>query len=416
MTNYQEFRKLFESFNLKYKGYDLNMMISRGLYDIATKPKKGFYRSSLRLLFNKFDVQQLDLKNENKSILFYQGIGYRKDENLWCDYIQEQIDADSKPFYSKDIDKGVSFHPRVILRVFFAVMRSLKNSGLTFWQKCDIYTRVMPYCNTIHDLESIDLGWVKKYVAMLYPLSLGALFTQYFKKKGVETIALADGIYFDYGEDAPYDAVNYDDFISDQLLFWGDYSRREYVKIGLNGESLKVGGYPKDEQLQSVKTPNTFKKCCVLLARTPFDDSNMLLLNVLKQYSNEIKFSLKLHPSNDVCVYSKFAENHGFAMVDKNLTLDVCIGKEVFDFAIAVNTTAYYEALIKGLPCLRFRDDSHFLMMEGYADDFHTSEEFQERLNSIKNMPTIDYQKAISQMLQDAIGFGINNYHELILR
>lgn len=414
MTTYQKFRELFEKFDLKYRGYSLNTPISRSLYDVVAKPRKGFYRSSLRSLFRKFDVKSLCEHRDSDTFLFYQGVGDRRDENQWCDFINEEIIDCSKVFYSKDIENASSFHPVTILSMFFKVLKSLKSTELTLWQKLDIFAHIMPYCNTIDDLESIEFSWVKKFVAMLYPLSLGSVLTQYFNKKGVETIALADGIYFDYGEDAPYDAVNYSDFISDKLLFWGDYSKREYEHIGITPNRLFVGGYPKPDVQQDMKNPNSFKKCCVLLARTPYDEANMELLEVLGQFTTEYQFFLKLHPSNKVATYQQIADKYGFEIVDKSLTMDECIGKDVFDFAIAVNTTAYYEALIKGLPCLRYRN-ARFLMMAGYEDDFNTPQDFKDRLESIKAMLVADYQTAIATMLKDAIGFGINNYRELIV-
>lgn len=44
-------------------------------------------------------------------------------------------------------------------------------------------------------------------------------------------------------------------------------------------------------------------------------------------------------------------------IIADELTVNDCLNKEAFDFAIAVNTTAYYEAYMRGLPCLRYLDE-----------------------------------------------------------
>lgn len=101
-------------------------------------------------------------------------------------------------------------------------------------------------------------------------------------------------------------------------------------------------------------------------------------------------------------------------MVEKAKTINDCLNPEAFDWAIAVNTTAYYESLMKGVPCFRFEDDIYQLPY-GYEDKFETVGQLSFMIDTLKSKDIDIYQKEIDAMLEYTMGIGINNYKEIIL-
>ena len=90
-------------------------------------------------------------------------------------------------------------------------------------------------------------------------------------------------------------------------------------------------------------------------------------------------------------------------IVSEELTINDCLNKEAFDFAIAVNTTAYYEAYMRGLPCLRYLDE-FFSLSKGCNDIFQTKEEFSSLMERIKATSMQDYQSEIDYILSYVMG------------
>lgn len=409
----KEFRTLCTALSFSYKGIILYPLISPILYNIASN-RINNRKLSYKVIFSKYDISQFVQKKSCDYILFTRGNGIRDNHNIWCDYYESNISDVTSSYDRKNFVKSFCFNPFLILYVWIKVFRSLKKTNLKLIDKYYIFSVLMPFCNTIKNIKDNQFKWVKKYVSFLYPIDMGALFTQYFKLKGIETIALADGAYYNYGENAPFDAVVYKDLISDKILLWGQYSVDEFKSMNIYGVEIKVGGFPQRGTICKLKNPNTYSKCCVLLARDSYKESNIKLLRILNSLTGQYEMSLKFHPLCVMDNYKDFIKNSGMKILDKSISLDECLGQEQFDFTIVVNSNSYYESLANGLPSLRFFDGS-FELMNGLDDVFTCEKELQLKLSSIKNMSVNAYQFQIDEMLQYTIGYGINNYRKYIV-
>ena len=80
-----------------------------------------------------------------------------------------------------------------------------------------------------------------------------------------------------------------------------------------------------------------------------------------------------------------------------------------------MNTTAYYESLILGLPCLRFADGC-FDMMAGADDIFTDSISFIKQIRAIESLDINTYSHVIHDVLEYSIGWGLNEYKRLLIR
>jgi hypothetical protein len=102
------------------------------------------------------------------------------------------------------------------------------------------------------------------------------------------------------------------------------------------------------------------------------------------------------------------------SIVDKSVTISECLNQENIEWAVSVNTTAYYEALMRGIPCLRFEDES-FQLPFGWSDIFSNMDDLITKINILKEMDDVKYQKEIDAVLKYVMGIGIDNYREIIL-
>jgi hypothetical protein len=163
-----------------------------------------------------------------------------------------------------------------------------------------------------------------------------------------------------------------------------------------------------------MKINNAFQKCILLLARSGFDNANQKLIEILSPLSFDYHFCLKLHPSCNYKKYAQLAQRYHMEIVSKDYTISDCLNQDEYDWAIAVNTTAYYEALMRGVACLRFVDDRYQLPF-GWKDKFCSREELESALATIKMMDSNEYQKGVDDILRYTMGVGIDNYKEILL-
>ena len=76
-------------------------------------------------------------------------------------------------------------------------------------------------------------------------LDLENLLTQFFKLRNIPTYSLQEGVYFIFKKNPPLDSVQYENFETDNLLCWGQFSIDEDVSYGISPRKLRLAGYPK---------------------------------------------------------------------------------------------------------------------------------------------------------------------------
>ena len=305
------------------------------------------------------------------------------------------------------------FHPFIIVKVLIFIFSS-QLSSVKFSDKIAISSKFVLYINSLLQIEKIDFSGIKKYLTQSSVLNYESLLTQFFNSKGVETISLTEAIYTIHHFNRPIDCLQYENFDSKKYLMWGQSSVDAFLEYGISKDRLFVAGYPKDNVQQNMKEHNSFKECMVLLSRELFHESNIKLLEILKHDSFAVNYHLKLHPGDNPSYYKKYVSQYNMSIVPTDKTINETLCKEQFDFSIAVNTNAYYEALMRGIPCMRFYDGT-FELPAGYDDIFQTVDEYFAKLSIIKKMCLSDnYQTKINEILRYCIGVGIDNYKTLI--
>ena len=395
--------------NFVYKDIKLNRVIAGSIWAAANG--KNSWKQWIRqaaLFLRCYDLSSIVL---DKWLFSTYGLYNRKDHQELYYNVITKLGDNVRSTNALHWSQKFVLHPFTIykaLRFFFS------KSSLNFSSRIGLAAQATFYCNLIDELDKLDFSKVKKYLCMANMLNVENLITQYMKCKNIPTFSLSEGVYFVFKKKQPFDATQYENFETDHLLVYGQYSKDEFVGYGISPDRLVVAGYPKKVETKPMKKDNPYKKCMVLMCRHAYHHSNMALMSILSNYTSEYHICLKLHPGDDFDFYNKYVKEHNMDIIPKALTVNECLNNKDYDFAIAVNTTAYYEALMRGLPCLRFADGT-FDIMHGYDDVFSDETSFESKLKSIAMLDSSEYQKEVDYTLRYAMGVGIDNYKAILV-
>ena len=411
MNKFEKYKQLKEQFDFVYKGIHLNRVLALSIWGLANKELRFSWKQYALALLS-IDVRRLKFDASRQTILSTFGRYNRKDHLELYKTVLARLDGMAS--YNNTFEWGwrPAFHPMLAWKIFCYVKKQLAQSSLTMGEKAKLAVLCLHYCNVIEELRCIQLKGVEKFLCQCSVLDLENLLTQYMKLRGIPTYSLQEGVYFIFKTNPPLDAVQYENFETDHLLCWGQYSADEDLSYGISKERLLVAGYPKKVVLEPLKQNTRMRNCMVLLARDSYRHTNMALLDILAS-SSQYRFCLKLHPSCDYSWYSQYAEAHSMNIVAKGKTINECLNKQEYDFAIAVNTTAYYEAWMRGLPCLRFADGS-FDLMSGLDDVFSSQKEFDKCMSYVMDTDIEKLQSHVDEMLRYVMGIGIDKYKEIL--
>jgi len=413
MNSFEKYRQLKSQFDFTYKGVHLNRVLVLNLWSLANGQFKLSWKEHALALLT-VDVSKINLPLGEQTILSTFGRYNRKDHLEIYQTVLNKLNGQASYNNTTEWTYKLTIHPRAIIKTYSYIKKKLSKSSLSLKDKLGLAVLCIHYCNTLEELQKINLSNVKKYLCQCSVLNLENLFTQFMKQRRIPTYSLQEGIYFIFKMNPPLDAIQYENFETDHLLCWGQFSIDEYSSYGISINRLLLAGYPKNIELQTLKDDNQYQKCMILLARDSFRETNNTLLKILSTLSSHYTFCLKLHPSCDYNYYSDFASLHQMSIIDKGKTINECLNKEEYDFCIAVNTTAYYESLMRGLPCLRFWDKTFDLTVGCIYDVFSTEKDFLESIKILKNKTHNEYQSEINKMLNYAIGIKCDNYRKIL--
>ena len=114
--------------------------------------------------------------------------------------------------------------------------------------------------------------------------------------------------------------------------------------------------------------------------------------------------------------YLEKSKKNNWHLVPRETTVFELLSEGEFGWSISVNTSAYYEAYIQYLPCLRYNNGTFENMVDVMKDNFSNLDELEERFSQIpfeKPKEFEEYCKLVDERLDYAIGINTNNYHFL---
>lgn len=219
------------------------------------------------------------------------------------------------------------------------------------------------------------------------------LLTQYFKEKGKKTITLQHGQYrcLEEGkEDSNIEA--YKNFLSDYIFVWGEKTKNELLKVGIEEKKIKVVGALKDFKSKKYAKKNKRVFTVILDGENNFN-SNINLIKRANEISNELKmkYQIRYHPMNKKRRYYKYIKKE-YYLQD---------GKEILssNFYILHMTSVFIELLANSQEMYIYDDEYQQEIFKISGITFSDLKSFKKIYKNSK----IDYKKIYGLFNRDDI-------------
>ncbi|AEI51015.1 hypothetical protein [Runella slithyformis] len=415
---YNVYMQMRQKLHIEYRGIDLTKVMAHDLGRVA------FNQNSTNLiweiLYSFFlTINFLMLKNSivhNKFVCIYS-----VDRTDYLDQIEQTFtDIESyeiwllNKFPSQKYFRGF----RIIKAIYFVLFR-LGIEKFTLSQILFISSRIVYYQNLTDQLHKTFNYYdcsEKVFVAFNSAYTIENLMTQFFNQKGCQTFSLSHSFFVNYKKFIPLDIINGQCITSKKILVWGESSKNDlYTNFGVSKDMIEVVGNPKYGK-KSIRIKNSFSKCIVILGRKIYEETNVEVINILKNFLKQepsIKFELKLHLSLDSSFYEKLCLDTNITVIDGKQSLTELFKYKGYDFSIVNNSTAYYEAMYYDLICFRYEpsENENFI---GLNDYFHNSISLSQKIMTFKTKNLEELNEQVNNLLGDTIGMGINRYKEVL--
>lgn len=403
-SNFINYKKIKQLFDYSYKGYNLQNIIP-GYLNFVFDGDKPSLQDVAKAFLKSYQILDLTkaIAIENPTLITYL---IRR-----TDY-KDLANETKKDYPHSQVVNLESLSNKKILPIGFTYIKHLmKSFGLIINKNIgsDIVTKLYYVALTVKILNQISLiekktdTKINQYICFNSAYREEALLTLYFNKRNIETISMQHGIFCNFKQRIPFDIINEDNFIANKLLCWGQYTI-DYLtqERQIKPDRLLLVGNPKYKHFEIEEVKQSFQKCLVLLGRGYYLATNNKLLELLTQYNktnnNNIVFYIKKHPFLPDEEHRHFANiKHRIIFLGKEHSTKEVLESDIVDFCIAVNTTAYYESLAMGKPCLRWTESENEDFY-GMDDKFDNIESFSSKLNKFKNMSPETLQSEIKQI------------------
>lgn len=409
-TFYNNYKTLKEKFDYNYKGYNLKYLVP-GYLNFVFDGITPTFRDALKSLYHSqksIDLRQV-IQTESSTIitLLINRIDYRRLTDATSNYYKNStvIDLSSLPTVKFSI-LNIFFWIFLFKSVRITFTRSI---GGSFIFKLTIVGILVKIFNQIQLLEKAKLSnQITRYICFNSSYKEESVLSQYFNKRNIETITLQHGIFCNFKRLIPFDYINFENIQAKKILAWGKATTDFFQDKNEDTSRIFTFGNPKYKNIRIDKIHQTFKHCLVLLGRGLYIDTNNKLLETLNQYNilnkNNIIFYIKKHPfllDEDHRQYANASQNIIF--LGREHSVEDILKSSLVDFSISVNTTAYYESLVLGKPCLRWTEAENEEFY-GMDDKFTSLKELSEKIEALK---TADQNKLLTEV-QDVIRYIFN--------
>lgn len=336
-----------------FEGYDIGKMMADNieLYRVFGIGKFAFFKMFIPYFIN--DILFPTTHNSN-SIISYLSITYsgRKDFLSICRKL-ECIDERIETIKEK---KKYSFNHYFFkdLKMLMNWMKVIKKADLP--KECNYFLlKRMEICfklkRIIEQCRYSDgiLGFISQYDAH----DTDNLIAQYMKVNHIPTITLQHGQFHssEYISEESYNlASQHFGFVSDYFFAWGDYSRDEALKDGIQESRIRSIGSLKTEVYENSNS-NTSENIfgVILNGRYGFED-NIILMEYSEQLSEEygIQFIIRPHPGLEQknfesknCIGISY-QNETITQLAKRCKFVICGNSTIVTEMIAIDEPVFF--------------------------------------------------------------------------
>lgn len=403
-TWYEDYKLIKEKFDYTYKGYNLKFLIPGYLgIDLSADVHVRDLFKAFYLAGKSIDLTQaISVKKKTLITYLIDRADYKELANVTKElYPNSEVVSLGKLPEKQFSPFSFTFIKHFWLSLFLVFSRSI---GANLKYKLYFWAYTLKLLNQISLVEKIKTTEVEKYICFNSAYREESLLTSYFNKRKIETITMQHGIFCDFKRTIPFDQINSENWIANKMLSWGQSTVDYLTKKGFDESRFIMMGNLKYRDLKINTIDQQFTKCLVLLGRELYIDTNNKLLATLQEYNkkhnNSIRFYIKKHP------FLQDETHKEYAAVDRNM---IFIGKEhsvgeilksdMVNFSIAVNTTAYYESLALGKPCLRWTEAENE-DFEGIDDKFDNIIELESQIEKLKTTDADTLKQSIENVIR----------------
>jgi hypothetical protein len=248
------------------------------------------------LLFKKY---KLSVKKNKKKVdfLFFKSL-HRSDYDLLFQHIKGQCYKDNtivESHISYGLDWGFVFEIKENIKYFYKINANSMIERLYLFFSFMFYTKIIKY------LKKYEFKYLVVFADMQ---PVDNLVSQYFHILQKKTITLQHGLFVDYSGHYNISSVSYKNVVSDYFLSWGEENKKLISRYNPLCKVLVCGNPIIEPHKMADEVDEIF--FTVFFDWDVFKKENNAILKIAYQVSNElnIKFHLRLHPSNDKSNYN----------------------------------------------------------------------------------------------------------------
>ncbi|HGJ5892273.1 MULTISPECIES: hypothetical protein [Arsenophonus] len=411
-NNFSKYKKIKNSLSYNYKNYPLSSIIAIDIASIVYKKIKFSFKDFIKII----SYRKIKVENPSNPTIFYSIGNYkRRDYYEILDYVMKESNGKLIDLSNYEYKYYINLHS--IFLSFYILFIKNRVIDLKWINKLHLFCHMVFCLNNIKALEKNQkkLNNIKSFCAFCSNLSGEAELDFFFKSRGIPTFTLQHGSYFLYSAPQPIDAIAYENLVADKLLCWGEYTKEQFEKYGIDKSRLLIAGYSKIHSPLKIKGSNEKLRILVLFSRKEFHLNNKKLFKLLKLIDQEYDIHYKLHPSLDRNEYKRLSEGSKIIAME-NKTIFELLTTSNYDCTITYNSTAYYDSYINNCISLRYKDQDSDAAISVIDDNSFTNlKELKEKLQMITELNNdVEFWNLVSQRLTYILGFNINNYHELL--
>lgn len=302
---------------------------------------------------------------------------------------------------------------------YYKVLKSGFRFNTSFRKKLYLAFKLLDYVIAYRTLKSagasVSCDFSYKYIPFNSSTGLENIITQYLNSRGCRTFHLCHGLHFSPNYKFwSIDSFNKELITAQTVLSWGQGFEDNDYKLYHHKYHHEIVGNPK-YPAKNICIHLETDSCIVFLARAQYSRNNCRLLSVLWEYSKEhdTKFYVKPHPTDDLTALRRICTMYDFVLIDDGKTVSEILSSYSFGFAIAYETTSYFEAMYYSLVCFRYAYEEN----ESYGDSddrFIDNLDLQNQICKYSTMNLAELSSKIKTCLQYEIGMGVNRYAEVL--
>ena len=369
----------------QFSEFDISKLLYNQIYYALTRGDAFLIKTIIASVF--FDREVITYKNNGSDLLFYSEVFNRKDHDGYWHKIRDLFNK-SNILQIDNLGKGKSLECFKPLKLF----KKIKFLSRFNKKLCFVDIRLVRF------FLSAQLVWFYEFYNKLNKLELSpkvavcfcdavfheSLMVQWLKNRNIVTITNQHGQ--PLLRDKNSDRLNQSqilNFNSDYILVKGEFTKRQYLKAGIDENRIIVVGDLVSPHFNYIDR-KSFGRFAVFLDSPSYlfsNDTNRSLLLFAEEISNKMNLTyvVKLHPSDD----EKRYVNYNCEFVDKNTTLSDLF--DMIDFGIFSASAIYIDMISHSVKAYQ-HCDVEFPIVENRNDIANDFDDFEIKYNNWLNM------------------------------